>query len=76
MTEDSKQTIYRIVVQGYLDLSWSDWLGHMRITYDEPDCTVLTGSVTDQAALHGILLKIRDLNLTLIAVNRIQSADD
>jgi hypothetical protein len=76
MLEDSEQTIYRIVVQGHLDPNWSDWFGQMRITYDEPDCTVLTGSVTDQAALHGILLRIRDLNLTLIAVNRVQQADD
>jgi hypothetical protein len=76
MTADSEQTVYQIVVQGRLASDWSDWLGQMRITYDEPDCTVLTGPVPDQAALHGILLRIRDLNLILIAVNRIQLADD
>jgi hypothetical protein len=76
MTKDAEQTIYRIVVQGHLDPTWSDWLGQMRITYDQPGCTVLTGPVSDQAALHGILLKIRDLNLVLLAVNRIYPADD
>jgi hypothetical protein len=76
MAEDSEQAIYQIVVQGHLASDWSDWLGQMRITYDQPDCTVLTGPVPDQAALHGILLKIRDLNLVLLAVNRIHPADD
>jgi hypothetical protein len=76
MTEDSEQAIYQIVVQGCLTSDWSDWLGQMRITYDKPGRTVLTGSVPDQAALHGILLKIRDLNLVLLAVNRIHPADD
>ena len=76
MAEDSEQAIYQIVVQGRLASDWSDWLGQMRITYDKPDCTVLTGPVPDQAALHGILLKIRDLNLVLLAVNRIYPADD
>jgi hypothetical protein len=76
MAEDSEQAIYQIVVQGRLASDWSDWLGQMRITYDKPGCTVLTGPVLDQAALHGILLKIRDLNLVLLAVNRIHPADD
>ena len=76
MAEDSEQAIYQIVVQGRLASDWSEWLGQMRITYDKLGCTVLTGPVSDQAALHGILLKIRDLNLVLLAVNRIQPSDD
>jgi hypothetical protein len=65
--------MYRIVVQGHLDLNWSEWFG-LFISYEEPNYTILTGQVADQAALHGILLKIRDLNLTLIALNRVQQA--
>jgi hypothetical protein len=76
MAEESEHAIYQIVVRGHLASDWSDWLGQMRITYDRPDCTVLSGPVPDQAALHGILIKIRDLNLVLLAVNRIQPLDD
>ena len=68
---DDPQTdkrIYQITVQGKLDESWSDWFDGMKITV-EHDATTLTGHVVDQAALHGILNKIRDLNLALISVN-------
>ena len=73
---DDPQTdkrIYQITVQGRLDENWSDWFDGMKITV-EHDATTLTGSVVDQAALHGILNKIRDLNLALISVNSVIQA--
>lgn len=63
---------YQIKVKGILDSRWASWFDEMTITVeDEPDnltTTTLAGPVIDQAALHGILAKIRDLNLTLISV--------
>jgi hypothetical protein len=55
---------YRIKVRGLLDEKWSDWFEGMTITY-EGDATILEGPIPDQTALHGILARIRDLNLTL-----------
>lgn len=55
---------YRIKVKGLLDQKWSDWFEGMTITYEE-NATILEGPIPDQAALHGILARIRDLNLTL-----------
>jgi len=67
---------YQIKVQGKLDLGWSDWLDGMTVTTEEEEdgtlITTLTGTVVDQSALLGILLKIGYLNLTLISVNRIE----
>jgi hypothetical protein len=62
---------YEIRVQGLLDAGWADWLGGMDLRHERGRETVLTGAVPDQAYLHGLLARIRDLNLTLIAVNRI-----
>jgi len=63
--------IYEIRLQGRLDKDWSDWLGGMVICHDG-DVTVLRGKVLDQAALHGILSRIWDLNRTVISVNQIR----
>jgi len=60
--------IYRIRIQGQLDSQWADWFNEMTITLEEDGNTLLTGQVIDQAALHGLLKKIRDLGLTLISV--------
>lgn len=69
--------IYQIRIQGLLDESWSDWLEGMAITFemgsDGSDITVITGPVIDQAALHGILNRIRDLNLPLLSVQLLTS---
>jgi hypothetical protein len=64
---------YRIHVKGKLDLKWKDWFDGFEITYTNGD-TLLTGTVPDQAALHGILAKINDLGLTLISVNILPQA--
>ncbi len=61
---------YQIVVQGHLDQDWSDWFEGLTITYDEEGNTVLAGLLEDQAALHGVLHKVRDRGLTLLAVTR------
>jgi hypothetical protein len=67
---------YQIQVQGKLDLVWSDWFDGMTVTTenegDDTFITTLTGTVVDQSALLGILLKIGYLNLTLISVNLIE----
>ncbi len=62
-------THYVVRVAGHLDSHWSEWFDGLTITHcDKRNETVLSGPVKDQAALHGFLAKIRDLNLCLIAV--------
>ena len=63
---------YRIKLKGCLDPKWSDWFEHMAFS-TEGGVTVLKGPVADQAALHGLLIRIRDLNLTLLSVERIEA---
>ena len=54
---------YQIKVRGHLDEHWSEWFDDLAVTYDERDDTLLTGPVVDQAALHGLLIKVRDLGV-------------
>ena len=61
---------YEIRVKGHLDVRWADWFDGLTVTQESDGTTVLSGSVVDQAALHGVLGKVRDLGLPLIAVNR------
>lgn len=61
--------VYTIKVEGCLDKKWADWFEGMEIRY-EGDVTVLKGPVVDQAALHGLLARVRDLNLILLSVER------
>ena len=75
-TDGERAPSYRIEVEGQLDLRWSDWFDGLSISYqigrnNEP-LSVLSGAIVDQAALHGILTSVRDLNLTLISVTRIE----
>ncbi len=62
---------YEIRVQGRLDQRWSEWFEGLAITYDADDNTVLHGPLVDEAALHGVLIKVRDLALPLLAVTRV-----
>lgn len=60
---------YQIRIAGLLDPLWSDWFDGLAITCTADDTTTLTGPLPDQAALHGVLNKVRDLGLTLLAVS-------
>lgn len=71
-TEDrSEAGHYEIRLQGHLATRWSAWFDGMSLTHNSDGTTVLHGSVVDQAALHGLLTKVRDLGLPLIAVTQV-----
>ena len=61
---------YEIRIEGHLGSSWSSWFDGLAIHHEDSGETVLSGPVVDQAALHGVLMKIRDLGLPLVAVKR------
>jgi hypothetical protein len=61
---------YEIRVQGHLDARWADWFAGVRLRHESDGTTVICGVVADQAALHGMLSKVRDLGLPLIGVTR------
>ena len=63
--------VYEIRIEGHLGTQWKDWFDGMTMTLDENGETVLTGPIADQPALHGLLKKVRDLGMNLVAVNRI-----
>lgn len=64
--------MYTIRIKGRLDCKWSDWFGGFTITSLENDETVLSGMVLDQAALYGLIAKLRDLGLPILLVERIE----
>jgi hypothetical protein len=61
---------YEIRLKGHLNARWADWFDGLSLTQQSDGTTLLSGSVVDQAALHGLLAKVRDLGLPLIAVRR------
>ncbi len=63
--------IYEIRLKGYLSQQWVEWFDPLVIEHTPAGETLLTGPIRDQAELYGLLLKLRDLNLTLVAVNRL-----
>jgi hypothetical protein len=63
---------YRFRVSGHLDDHWSDWFGGLTVQRRDDGTTVLIGPVVDQAALHGVIVRIRDLGLPLLSVRRAQ----
>ena len=65
--------VYRIIIKGYLDREWSDWFDGLTITLVDNGETMLTGPLVDQTALHGVLIKIRDLGLPLLGLSRIET---
>ena len=71
-TNPSQPMIYQIRIKGHLDSQWTDWFEGLTITLENGD-TLLTGPVVDQAALHGLLKKVRDLGMPLVSVVQVQS---
>ncbi len=69
-----RQEIYRITIKGHLDSEWSDWFDGLTITLVDTGETILSGPIVDQTALHGVLIKIRDLGLPLLSLTRIETA--
>ena len=63
--------VFQIRLQGHLGSQWTDWFGGLRITLEDNGDTLLTGPVIDQAALYGLLKKVRDLGMPLVSVNRV-----
>ena len=65
---------YQIRVKGHLGAGWADWLGGLSVTLEDNGETLITTPPLDQAALHGLLKKVRDSGLTLVSVNPIKTA--
>ncbi len=63
--------MYEIRLQGQLDQQWSDWFAGFTLAIQSDGTTTLTGPITDQAALHGLLRRVGDLGVTLISVNEL-----
>ncbi len=71
-TDSNEPAAYQIRLRGQLGSEWTDWFEGLSITLADNGDTLLTGSAIDQAALHGLLKKARDLGLPLISVNPIE----
>ena len=70
--DSSQPTIYQIRLRSHLSPDWTDWFGGLTVTPQEDGDTLLSGPVADQAALHGLLKKVRDLGMSLVSVNCIE----
>ena len=70
-TDKSQPPVYEIRIRGQLGSQWTDWFEGLAIKLEEDGDTLLTGPVTDQAALYGLLKKVRDLGMPLLSVNRL-----
>jgi len=69
--DPSQPTVYQIRIKGHLGREWTDWFGQLTISLQDNGDTFLIGRVVDQAALHGLLKKVRDLGIPLLSVNQV-----
>jgi hypothetical protein len=71
-TDPGQPMVYQIRIKGHLGSQWTDWFEGLTITLEDNGDTLLTGPVVDQAALHGLLRKVRDLGLPLVSVSPVE----
>ena len=71
-TDPNEPMIYQIRIKGHLGCGWTEWFDDLTITLEEDGDTLLTGPVVDQAELHGLIKKVRDLGMPLVSVNCIE----
>ena len=67
--------MHEIRLEGHLDQHWADWLDGLAITHESDGTTTLSGPLADQAALHGVLNRIRDLALPIVSVQRVANRE-
>ena len=72
-SDATQPMVYQIRIQGHLGHQWTDWFEGLTVTQEENGATLLTGPVVDQAALYGLLRKMRDLGMPLLSVMRVNS---
>jgi hypothetical protein len=75
-TDPNEPLEYQIRIEGHLGHQWTDWFGGLSITLEDSGHTLLTGLVADQAELHGLLKKVRDLGMPLLLVNYVKPGED
>ncbi len=71
-TDLDEPVVYQIRLEGQLGSQWTDWFGGLTIALENNGDTLLTGPVVDQAALHSLLRKVRDLGMPLVSLNRVE----
>src|SRR6266568_801216 len=71
-SEKAQPLVYQIRIKGHLGREWTNWFGDLTLTLEDNGETLLTGPVVDQAALHGLLRKVRDLGVPLLSVSRVE----
>ncbi|MBM3128623.1 MAG: hypothetical protein FJ009_08385 [Chloroflexi bacterium] len=71
-SDPDQSQVYQIRIAGHLGAQWTDWFDGMTITLEDNGDTLLTGKVVDQAALYGLLKKVRDLGMSLVAVSPVE----
>jgi hypothetical protein len=72
-TDPGQPIVYQIRIKGHLGTEWADWFEGLTITLEDNGDTLLTGPVVDQAALHGLLKKVRDLGMPLVSVSPLEN---